>query len=93
MLGPDHPDTLISLNNLAAAYETAGDVKKAIPLYEDCLKRREKVLGKDHPDTIRFQYGYALALVGLGRSGEAEPLLRQAYERDSQVPGAEPGHE
>ena len=31
-LGPDHPDTLTSRNNLAAAYESGGDLGRAIPL-------------------------------------------------------------
>ena len=32
--GDDHPDTLTSRNNLASAYESAGQLDKAIPLYE-----------------------------------------------------------
>ncbi len=32
--GPDHPSTLSSRNNLAYAYESAGDLGRAIPLYE-----------------------------------------------------------
>ncbi len=31
--GPDHPSTLTSRNNLAYAYEAAGDLTKAIPLF------------------------------------------------------------
>ncbi|WP_157619817.1 tetratricopeptide repeat protein, partial [Saccharothrix sp. NRRL B-16348] len=34
---PDHPNTLASRNNLAGAYETAGDLGRAIPLYEASL--------------------------------------------------------
>ena len=34
VLGPDHPDTLVSQNNLADAYQEAGRVAEAIPLYE-----------------------------------------------------------
>ena len=33
VLGPDHPDTLSSRNNLAGAYQSAGDLATAIPLY------------------------------------------------------------
>jgi tetratricopeptide (TPR) repeat protein len=32
-LGPDHPDTATSLNNLAALYYGMGDYTKAEPLY------------------------------------------------------------
>lgn len=34
VLGEGHPDTLISRNNLAAAYEAVGDYGRAIPLLE-----------------------------------------------------------
>ncbi|MHB1432908.1 MAG: tetratricopeptide repeat protein, partial [Streptosporangiaceae bacterium] len=34
VLGPDHPDTLTSRNNLAGAYESAGRLGEAIPLYQ-----------------------------------------------------------
>jgi Tetratricopeptide repeat len=51
VLGPDHPDTLASRNNLAGAYESAGRVEQAIPLYERTLADCERVLGPDHPQT------------------------------------------
>ncbi|WP_311136985.1 SAV_2336 N-terminal domain-related protein, partial [Streptomyces griseomycini] len=38
LLGDDHPDTLASRNNLAGAYESAGDLTRAIPLYERTLR-------------------------------------------------------
>ncbi|MEU1827517.1 tetratricopeptide repeat protein, partial [Streptomyces abikoensis] len=31
VLGADHPDTLASRNNLAYAYESAGDLGRAVP--------------------------------------------------------------
>lgn len=31
VLGPDHPDTLDSRNNLASAYESAGDLARGNP--------------------------------------------------------------
>ena len=50
MLGEDHPDTLTSRNNLADAYQAAGDLGRAIPLFEQALADRGRVLGEDHPD-------------------------------------------
>ena len=52
MLGNDHPNTLASRNNLAAAYRSAGDLSRAIPLFEATLDDRRRVLGNDHPDTL-----------------------------------------
>ena len=51
MLGPDHPQTLTSRNNLAYAYQDAGDLGRAIPLYEQTLADCVRVLGADHPQT------------------------------------------
>ena len=50
-LGPDHPDTATSLNNLAALYDSQGAYAKAEPLYLRALAVREKALGPDHRDT------------------------------------------
>ncbi|MFB6954545.1 tetratricopeptide repeat protein, partial [Streptomyces niveus] len=52
LLGEDHPDTLTSRNNLAGAYQSAGDLARAIPLYEQTLTDSVRVLGEDHPDTL-----------------------------------------
>jgi hypothetical protein len=50
--GPGHPDNLTSRNNLAYAYQTAGGLARAIPLYEANLADIEQVLGPDHPNTL-----------------------------------------
>jgi len=43
---------LTSRNNLAHAYRSVADLGRAIPLYEQTLADRERVLGGDHPDTL-----------------------------------------
>ena len=50
-LGPEHPDTATSLNNLAVLYDAQGHYAKAEPLYQRALAIREKALGPEHPDT------------------------------------------
>ena len=50
-LGPDHPDTATSLNNLADLYDSQGRYAEAEPLYRRALAIREQALGPDHPDT------------------------------------------
>ncbi|MGH3156065.1 MAG: tetratricopeptide repeat protein, partial [Streptosporangiaceae bacterium] len=52
VLGDTHPDTLTSRSNLASAYQEAGRVAEAIPLFERTLADRERVLGDTHPDTL-----------------------------------------
>ncbi len=50
-LGPEHPDTATSLDNLASLYKDVGQDVQAQPLYKRALAIREKVLGPEHPDT------------------------------------------
>lgn len=47
-LGPEHPDTATSLNNLAGLYHAMGAYDKAEPLYQRSLAIMEKALGPDH---------------------------------------------
>ena len=77
ILGPDHPHTLASRNNLAGAYYSAGRLGEAIPLYEQTLADRVRVLGDDHPDTLASRSNLAGAYESAGRLGEAIPLFEE----------------
>ncbi|MET8732470.1 tetratricopeptide repeat protein [Streptomyces parvus] len=48
-LGPDHPFTLTSRNNLATALSGLGEHRQAAELHQQVLADRERVLGPDHP--------------------------------------------
>jgi tetratricopeptide (TPR) repeat protein len=61
-LGPDHPDTAKSLNNLAGLLEAQGDLAAARPLYERALAISERTLGLDHPDTATVRGNLAMLL-------------------------------
>jgi tetratricopeptide (TPR) repeat protein len=50
-LGPEHPDTANSLNNLALLLNTQEDYAGAEPLYRRALAIDEQTLGPEHPDT------------------------------------------
>jgi tetratricopeptide (TPR) repeat protein len=75
-LGPDHPDALNARDSLAAAYQTAGLIADAIPLFERTLVDRERMLGPDHPDTLISQNKLAAAYQAAGRANEAILLFR-----------------
>jgi len=42
---PNIPDTLQSMNNLALAYQAAGKLDLALPLFEETLKLRKAMVG------------------------------------------------
>ena len=52
MLGKEHPDTLISVNNLAGLYHYQGRYEEAEPLYVRDLEASERTLGLEHPSTL-----------------------------------------
>ncbi|KAH7346020.1 hypothetical protein BKA66DRAFT_478348 [Pyrenochaeta sp. MPI-SDFR-AT-0127] len=52
VLGDEHPDTLISMANLAFTLKGQGSFSKAISLMEDCHELRMVVLGPRHTNTI-----------------------------------------
>ena len=52
LLGPDHPDTLTSMNNLASTLQSQGDLAGARKLHEEVLDVIRRVLGPDHANTL-----------------------------------------
>jgi serine/threonine protein kinase len=89
-VGPHHPYTLLSINNLAVAYFGAGRLDEAIPLYEQTLAARRKKLGADHPDTLDSMNNLAIAYRKVGRLDQALPLYEQTLAARQKQLG--PGH-
>ena len=87
VLGAEHPDSLASRGSLAGAYESAGRLGEAIPLYEQVLADQVQVLGEDHPDTLTSRGNLAGAYESAGRLGEAIPLYEQVLADQVQVLG------
>jgi serine/threonine protein kinase/tetratricopeptide (TPR) repeat protein len=86
ILGPDHPDTLNSRNNLAMAYLDAGRTAEAIALLEPTLARKESKFGPDHPDTLTCRNDLGLAYQDAGRTAEAIALLEATLKlRESKL--------
>jgi tetratricopeptide (TPR) repeat protein len=80
-LGPDHPDTLASMNNLAGAYKEDGQLDKALPLLEEALGKRQAQLGPDHPDTLFCMNNLAVAYHNAGQLNKAVPLLERTLTK------------
>ena len=74
MMGPEHPDTLSSRNNLANGYQSAGRNDDAIRLDEQTLEVRERVLGSEHSDTLQSRNNLADGYRAAGRADDAVKL-------------------
>lgn len=88
-LGPVHPATATSLDDLADLLRDQGDFAKARPLHERALAIREEVLGPDHPDTATSLNDLAILLKAQGDFAGALPLYRRALAIRERVLGAE----
>jgi hypothetical protein len=80
-LGPDHPLTLNSMNNLAASYLILGRHAEALQLHEETLELRKIKLGPDHPHTLWSMWSVAEALIALDRGAEAVEVIDECLMR------------
>ncbi|WP_067865977.1 FxSxx-COOH system tetratricopeptide repeat protein [Nocardia shimofusensis] len=87
ILGPSHPDTLQSRNNLANAYQSAGRFREAIPLFERTLTDRERILGPDHPNTLISRNNLADTYESVGRVAEALALFERTLTDRERILG------
>jgi len=76
-LGPDHPDTLGTRNNIAAWTGEVGDAREALRLSRELLPDQERVLGRDHPDTLTTRNNIAAWTGEVGDAREALRLYRE----------------
>jgi eukaryotic-like serine/threonine-protein kinase len=79
-LGPEHPHTLSSMNDLAAAYQAAEKPDLALPLFAETLKLRKAKLGPEHPDTLVSMNNLATAYDHVGKRDLALPLLDETLK-------------
>src|SRR5262249_23304770 len=76
-LGSDHPDTLITLNNLGVVYRERGRHKEAERLLREGITGARKRLGLGHSITQNAVDHLALLYCAQGKAQLAEPGLRE----------------
>ncbi len=74
LLGPDHLETLASMNNLAHSYHAAGQLDRALKLREEALPLHKAKLGPDHPETLASMSNLAHSYLAAGRIDRAVKL-------------------
>jgi len=89
VLGPEHPDTALSLNNLGRLLYAQDNLTGSRPLYERALAIREKVLGPEHPDTATSLNSLASLLQAQGDLAGSWPLYERALAIREKVFGPE----
>jgi tetratricopeptide (TPR) repeat protein len=89
VLGPEHPETLTSMDNLGVVLEKQGKYEAAEEMHRQALELREKVLGPEHLDTLASINDLAVVLAEQGKYEVAEEMHRQALELRKKVLGPE----
>jgi tetratricopeptide (TPR) repeat protein len=92
VLGDEHPDTLVSMNNLASTYKSQGRWKDAEELQVQVMQITKRVLGHEHPHTLTSVSNLGLVLERQGKYEEAEAMHRRALEGYEKVLGREHPH-
>ncbi|MEI7590291.1 MAG: CHAT domain-containing tetratricopeptide repeat protein [Deltaproteobacteria bacterium] len=77
-LGPDHPDVVFVLSNLAVLYEAIGNFAEAEPLLKRALAIKEKSLGAEHPDVAEYLQYMAAFYYLTSNFAEVGPLFKRA---------------
>jgi tetratricopeptide (TPR) repeat protein len=88
-LGKQHPDTLMSMNNLASVLSYQGKYEQAKEMHQQVLRLRETVLGKEHPDTLMSISNLASVLNDQGKYEQAEEMHQQVLRLRERVLGKE----
>jgi len=88
-LGPEHPGTLMSINNLGIVLEAQGKVAEARKLYEQTLAIHKRIRGPEHPDTLASMNNLAMVLCDQGKREEARKLYEQTLAIHKRIRGPE----
>jgi eukaryotic-like serine/threonine-protein kinase len=89
VLGPAHPDTLVSMSSLGRTLSSEGRIPEAGRLLRDTLAMQQRAPGPEHPDTLTTSQRLANVLLREGDIAGAEKLTRQVLESRRRVLGAE----
>jgi hypothetical protein len=87
VLGEDHLDTLISVNNLGVFLRDLGRLHAARDLHQDALDSMLRVLGEDHPRTLFSANNLAADLRAIGQVHAARDLDQDTLDRRRRILG------
>jgi tetratricopeptide (TPR) repeat protein len=92
LLGKEHPDTLISMEDLAKTYHHQGKLNEAEQLEVQVLDMRKRLLGTKHPDILITMGNLASTYCYQGKLNKAEQLEVQVLDLSKKLLGTEHPH-
>ncbi len=89
LLGEGHPDTLLSMNNLALLHLRQGRYAQAEPLLKVGVETRRRLLGEEHPDTLNSMDNLTELYQRQGKFSQAEALTSRVLDARRRALGAQ----
>jgi CHAT domain-containing protein/tetratricopeptide (TPR) repeat protein len=87
ILGDDHIDVAISMDDLATVHCTVGDFAAAEPLLRQALLLNRRLLGADHPNLARAMNNLSTVIYWQGNHEAATTLCREALAMNRRLLG------
>jgi len=87
--GPEHPDTLSSMHNLAWTYHDLGRHSEALKLRKETFVLQKRILGPEDPHTLSSKNNLATSYTVFGRHIEALELHEQILDVRKRTLGAD----
>jgi tetratricopeptide (TPR) repeat protein len=89
ILGPAHPDVLLSTKTLVLGYRRTHSMGEAVPFLEEALKLCESRFGPYHEETLSALGDLAAGYRDAGQRDRALPLFEEALRRAKAKNGAD----
>ena len=86
-LGPEHPDTLTSMDELGVLYTYQGKYPQAEALLSKVLEARQRILGPRRKETLSTMSNLGVAISYEGDNARVAPLFASLLETEKQVQG------
>ena len=77
------------MSALGGLFKDKGEFDRALPLYQDCLVKRKRILGDEHPDTLASINNLAGLLNNKGEFDRALPLYQDCLMKRKRILGEE----
>jgi len=89
VLGPEDPDTLLSMNNLANSLSDQDKFEEGDKFYQQVIEAARRTRGRAQRTMVMAMNNFALNLIDEGHVPEAEKMQREVVESDSRTLGPE----
>jgi eukaryotic-like serine/threonine-protein kinase len=89
VLGPEHKDTLNSMDDMGVLLQYQGKLTEAESYLRQTLEIRRRLLGRDNLETLDSMDSLGMLLFAQGKLAEAEPLIRETLEKRRRIQGEE----